>query len=100
MRQFGKETRMSTDIYIDNLPLDTTAVEIRALFYPYGVVKNVHLIKDQETGRLRGFGFVEMTSGANEAIAALNDSELGGCCLKVRYPAKWRQQRPPRARHW
>ena len=91
---------MSTDIYVDNLPLDATAVEIRDLFGPYGTVESVHLIKDQETGRLRGFGFVGMISGANEAIAALNDRELGGSRLKVRYPVKWRQERVPRARHW
>ena len=91
---------MSTDIYIDNLPFDVTAVEIRDLFCPYGTVETVHLIKDRETGRLRGFAFVEMTSGANEAIAALNDSELGGSCLKVRYPTKWQQERPLRSRHW
>lgn len=91
---------MSTDIYVDNLPVDATALEIRDLFCPYGMVETIHLIKDRETGRLRGFGFVEMRSGANEAIAALNDSELGGSRLTVRYPAKWRQERPLRSRHW
>jgi len=91
---------MLTDIYIDNLPHDTTAVEIRDLFRPYGRVESVHLITDQETGRLRGFGFVEMINGANEAIAALNDSELGGSRLTVRYPVKWQQKRTPRVRHW
>lgn len=91
---------MSTDLYVDNLPLDATAIEIRELFCPYGTVESVHLIKDQETGRLRGFGFVCMISGANEAISALNNSDLGGSCLKVRYPAKWQQERPLRARHW
>ena len=91
---------MSTDIYVSNLPIDTTAEELRDLFGPYGTVEHVHLIKDRETGRLRGFGFVEMTSGAHEAIAALNDSELGGSRLTVKYPATWRQERPPRSRHW
>ena len=91
---------MSTDIYVDNLPLDATAVEIRDLFRLCGRVESVHLIKDQETGRLRGFGFVGMISGANEAIAALNDRELGGRRLKVRYPVTWQQKRAPRARYW
>jgi len=91
---------MSTDIYVDNLPLDATAVEIRDLFRLYGSVESVHLIKDQETGRLCGFGFVGMISGANEAIAALNDSEFGGSYLKVRYPVKWQQERAPRAPYW
>ena len=89
---------MSTDIYIDNLPSDATAVEIRNLFCPYGSVESVHLIKDQETGRLHGFGFVEMMSGASEAIAALNDREIGGSRLIVRYPVKWRQPHLPRFR--
>ncbi len=44
---------MSTEIYVDNLPLDATAIEIRELFCPYGPVESVHLIKDQETGWLR-----------------------------------------------
>ena len=88
---------MSTDIYVDNLPLDTTVLEIRDLFCSYGSVESVHLIKDQETGRLRGFGFVEMISGANEAISALNDIELGGNRLKVRRPVKWRQECAPGA---
>ncbi len=91
---------MSTDIYVDNLPLDATAIEIRALFCPYGAVESVHLIKDQETGRLRGFGFVGMISGANEAIDALNNSDLGGSRLKVRYPVKWQQARASSAHHW
>lgn len=91
---------MSTDIYVDNLPFDATVVEIRDLFCPYGVVESVHLIKDLETGRLRGFGFVEMMTGAHEAITALNNCEFGGSRLKVKYPAKWRQVCPPRSRHW
>ena len=87
---------MSTDIYIDNLPTDATVVEIRNLFCHYGSVESVHLIKDQETGRLHGFGFVEMISGANEAIAALNNREIGGSRLIVRYPVKWQQRHPTR----
>jgi RNA recognition motif-containing protein len=52
------------------------------------------LIKDRETGRLRGFGFVEMTSGATEAIAALDDKDLDGRQLRVNL-AKPREERRP-----
>lgn len=76
----------STDIYVDHLPVDVTAEEIRELFCPYGIVEHVSLIKNRDTGRLCGFGFVEMRSGANEAIAALHDRELGGSRLNVQIP--------------
>ena len=81
---------MSTDRYVDHLPCDVTAQEIRALFGVYGIVEHISLIKNRDTGRLCGFGFVEMRSGANEAIAALHDIEFGGSRLHVQYPAKLR----------
>jgi RNA recognition motif-containing protein len=86
---------MSTNIYVGNLPFTATVEEVRDLFDNYGTVESVNLITDRETGRLRGFGFVEMSSGANEAIEALNQSELGGRRLTVN-PAKPREVRPPR----
>ncbi len=84
-----------TNIYVGNLPFSTTEEEIRNLFSVYGTVDNVSLITDRETGRLRGFGFVEMSSGADEAIAALNQTELGGRRLVVNL-AKPREERRPR----
>lgn len=90
---------MSTNIYVGNLPFSATAEEIHELFSAYGTVENVNLITDRETGRLRGFGFVEMASGASEAIAALNEKELGGRSLNVN-PAKPREERSPRPRRW
>ena len=54
---------MSTNIYVGNLPFSTNAEEIRDLFSTYGTVESVNLITDRETGRLRGFGFVEMSNG-------------------------------------
>ncbi len=84
-----------TNIYVGNLPFSTTEEEIRNLFSVYGTVDNVSLIADRETGRLRGFGFVEMSSGADEAIAALNQTELGGRRLVVNL-AKPREERRPR----
>jgi RNA recognition motif-containing protein len=61
------------------------------------MVESVNLIKDRETGRLRGFGFVEMTSGATEAIAALDDKTLDGRNLRVNL-AKPREDR--RSSRW
>lgn len=84
-----------TNIYVGNLPFSTSEEEIRNLFTAYGTVDNVSLIADRETGRLRGFGFVEMSSGADEAIAALNQTELGGRRLVVNL-AKPREERRPR----
>jgi RNA recognition motif-containing protein len=90
---------MSTSIYVGNLPFSATAEAIQKLFSAYGTVETVNLITDRETGRLRGFGFVEMTSGANEAIAGLNQHELDGRVLTVNL-AKPRQERSPRPRRW
>ena len=84
-----------TNIYVGNLPFSTTEDEVRNLFSAYGTVDNVSLITDRETGRLRGFGFVEMSSGGDEAIAALNQTELGGRRLVVNL-AKPREERRPR----
>lgn len=86
---------MSTNIYVGNLPFTTNAEEIRDLFNAYGEVDDVNLITDRDTGRLRGFGFVSMASGGNEAIAALNQKELGGRSLTVNL-AKPREERRPR----
>jgi RNA recognition motif-containing protein len=88
---------MSTNIYVGNLPFSATAEEIRDLFGAYGTVENVNLITDRETGRLRGFGFVEMASGGSEAISALNEKEIGGRSLTVNL-AKPREER--RTRRW
>ena len=88
----GKETGMSTNIYVGNLPFTTNEEEIRGLFSAYGDVESVNLITDRDTGRLRGFGFVSMSSGGNEAISAINQQELGGRSLTVNL-AKPREER-------
>jgi RNA recognition motif-containing protein len=90
---------MSTNIYVGNLPFTVTADALQTLFSQYGAVESVNLITDRETGRLRGFGFITMTSGAQAAIAALDQSELDGRRLVVN-PAKPREERPPRSRRW
>lgn len=85
---------MSTNIYVGNLPFSATSEAIQELFSTYGAVESVNLITDRETGRLRGFGFVEMTSGGNEAISALNEKDFDGRNLTVNL-AKPREQRRP-----
>jgi len=76
--------KMSKKIYVGNLPFSANDDELRALFATHGDVQSVNLITDRETGRLRGFGFVEMDeSGADAAIAALDGQDMGGRALKV-----------------
>ena len=85
---------MGQKLYVGNLPFSTNEDAIRNLFAQYGTVHSVQLISDRETGRFRGFGFVEMDN-ADEAIRALNGSDLGGRPLKVN-EARAREERPPR----
>ena len=71
-------------IYVGNLPFSATDDEMNALFAQHGTVHSVALINDRETGRPRGFGFVEMDdAGATAAIAALDGHEMGGRNLRV-----------------
>ena len=70
-------------IYIGNLPYTSNEEEIRELFGSYGAVDSVDLLTDRETGRPRGFGFVDMSSGGAEAVSALHDSAFGGRTLTV-----------------
>ena len=74
---------MSKRIYVGNLPFSATEDEIRSVFGEYGDVESVNVITDRETGRPRGFGFVEMSNGADEAIEAMNGSDMGGRSLTV-----------------
>ncbi len=75
---------MSKKLYVGNLPFSATEEEIRELFEAHGTVNSVSLIKDRETGRMRGFGFVEIdAASATAAIAAVNGKELGGRALRV-----------------
>lgn len=71
-------------IYVGNLPYTATENEIRDLFARYGTVNSVNVINDRETGRPRGFGFVQMEDKeADAAIAALDGQDLGGRTLRV-----------------
>jgi RNA recognition motif-containing protein len=73
------------NLYVGNLPHSTTESELRTVFEAHGAVEKVSVVTDRETGRSRGFGFVEMTnaSEADKAIAALNGTELSGRALKI-----------------
>jgi hypothetical protein len=85
-----------TTIYVGNLPFSATEDEIRALFEGHGTVESVKLINDRETGRPRGFCFVEMASGdAPKAIAEMNGFNMGGRPLRVN-EAQERPARGPR----
>jgi RNA recognition motif-containing protein len=71
-------------IYVGNLPFTTTDAELRTLFGQHGTVESVSLPTDRDTGRPRGFGFVEMSQAdAPRAIEALNGHEMGGRQLRV-----------------
>jgi RNA recognition motif-containing protein len=74
-----------SNIFVGNMSFQTDESELRALFEPYGEITRVHIPTDRDTGRARGFAFVEMAnaSEAASAIAALNGRELGGRQLRV-----------------
>jgi len=73
-----------TKIYVGNLPFTSDENEIRTLFSQHGTVESVAVITDRETGRPRGFAFVEMPSAdASRAIQNLNGKELGGRALRI-----------------
>ncbi len=87
---------MSKRIYVGNLSFSTTEDEVRQLFGAHGSVTSVHLVTDRDTGRPRGFGFVEMADGADEAIEALNQTSVDGRSLTVN-EARPREERPRRS---
>ena len=83
------------NLYVGNLAHSTTESELRGVFEAHGAVEKVSIVTDRETGRARGFGFVEMTNAgeADKAVAALNGTELGGRTLKIN-EAKPKTDRP------
>ena len=84
-----------TKIYVGNLPFSADESQVRQLFEAHGTVESVALINDRETGRPRGFGFVEMPrADAARAIQSLNGKDMGGRPLRVNEA----QERPPGGR--
>ncbi len=73
------------NIFVGNLSFNTNEDELRQMFEAYGQVDRVSIMTDRDTGRSRGFGFVEMTSNEDgeKAIAGLNGSQIGGRTLNV-----------------
>jgi RNA recognition motif-containing protein len=73
------------NLFVGNMSFQTTEADIRALFEPFGQITRVHVVTDRETGRARGFAFVEMPNDeeAKKAIAGLDGKEVGGRNLKV-----------------
>jgi RNA recognition motif-containing protein len=84
---------MSKNLYVGNLAFTTTADDLIALFSQHGTVAKAQIISDRETGRSRGFAFVEMSNGSEAAIAALHNSEFQGRAIQVN-EAKPREERP------
>ena len=80
------------NIYVGNLTFQATADDLLQLFGQYGTVDRAQVVNDRETGRSRGFGFVEMSSGGQEAIDALNGTNFQGRNLSVN-EAKPREDR-------
>ncbi|MCG2633436.1 MAG: RNA-binding protein [Gammaproteobacteria bacterium] len=83
------------NIYVGNLPYSTTSEDLQEMFNEFGEVSSSNIIMDRESGRSKGFGFVEMSSAseAEEAIKALDGTNMGGRNLKVN-EARPREERP------
>jgi RNA recognition motif-containing protein len=74
---------MSKNLYVGNLPFGTTADDLREEFSKFGTVTRAQIVTDRETGRSRGFGFVEMADGAEQAIEGLHGKQFQGRALTV-----------------
>jgi RNA recognition motif-containing protein len=84
---------MSKNIYVGNLAFSTTADDLLEAFGQFGTVTRAQVTTDRETGRSRGFGFVEMSDGGDQAIANLNGAMFQGRTLTVN-EARPREERP------
>jgi cold-inducible RNA-binding protein len=84
---------VANNLYVGNMAFSTTEATLRELFSQYGTVTKAQLVMDRETGKPRGFAFIEMSNGGDQAIAALNGSQLDGRSLTVN-EAKPREERP------
>jgi cold-inducible RNA-binding protein len=84
---------VSKKLYVGNISFDTTSDDLVQAFSQYGTVLGAQIVSDRETGRSRGFAFVEMHTGADEAISGMNGQQLQGRTLTVN-EAKPREERP------
>jgi RNA recognition motif-containing protein len=93
--EYGEEGMRN--IFVGSLPFSASEEEVRELFAAHGNVHSVKLITDRETGRLRGFGFVEMDDAEGDAaIEALNGTDFGGRSLVVNQARERGDRRPKR----
>jgi len=92
---------METRLFVGNLPYSITEEELEEVFVPHGTVVSTVIVRDRETGRSRGFGFVEMETEESAATArqAMDGFELGGRPLRVN-EAQPRKSRRPRSDDW
>jgi RNA recognition motif-containing protein len=86
---------MTKNLYVGNLPFNTTEEDLRVEFSKHGAVVGTQIIKDRDTGRSRGFGFVEMSDGADAAITALNGAMFQGRTLTVNEARPREERRGP-----
>lgn len=86
---------MSSKLYVGNLPYQTSETDLEGLFAPFGTVKSAKIITDRDTGRSKGFGFVEMDTSeeAQKAIEGLDGKENNGRSIRVNI-AQERERRP------
>src|SRR5215470_16897864 len=84
---------MAKKLYVGNISFDTTSDDLVQAFSQFGTVLGAQIVSDRDTGRSRGFAFVEMHDGADEAIAGMNGKQLQGRTLTVN-EAKPREERP------
>jgi RNA recognition motif-containing protein len=93
---------LCVNIFVGNLAFTTTEQDLRQLFEPYGTLETVRIMTDRETGRSRGFGFVEMPDGyaAHSAIDALNGTSLAGRALTVNEARPREPRLEPRQPRW
>jgi cold-inducible RNA-binding protein len=89
-------------IFVGNLAFTTTEEDLGQLFHPYGTIERVQIIIDRDTGRSRGFGFIEMPNAteAQEAIEALNGTSLGGRTLSISEARRREGEEHPRRPRW
>src|SRR3954462_10770584 len=85
---------MSKKLYVGNLSFETSGTDLETAFGQYGTVRQAQVVTDRDTGRSRGFAFVEMGDGADDAIAKMNGAAFQGRTLTVN-EAKPREERPP-----
>jgi cold-inducible RNA-binding protein len=92
----------SVNIFVGNLAFTTTEQDLLQLFEPFGTVDTIRIMTDRDTGRSRGFGFVEMpdSQAAHSAIDALNGTQFAGRALTVNEARPRESRREPRQPRW